>query len=86
MYKGVIDGSTKFVNSRSNNPISRYSKEYVYGEWGFQATIADLSLTEPISAFHYNMARLTPADYAMAPYNKYASSWKASYYDAYFTN
>ena len=86
MYKGVIDGSTKFVNARSNNPISRYSKEFVYSDWGFQAAISDMSITEPISGFHYNGSRITPADYAMAPYNKYAAVWKSNYYDAYFAS
>ena len=82
MYKGVIDGTTNLVNARGNDPISRYSKETIYNDFGFSSTYGDKSLTEPITAFHFNDT-LTPTQYAMSVYNKYEGVWKTGYFSAY---
>ena len=84
-YKGVLDGTTNLVNSRGINLISRFAAEYIYSDFGFSTTYDNKSLTEPISAFHYNPT-LTPYDYAMGPYNTFSGSWKNAFFDPYYGN
>lgn len=90
-YKGVLDGSTTLLYGRGSEPISRYSTEYIYTDFGFQGAFEGTnSVSEPFSGFVYYGKKkdgstwLTAQKLADIPYEKYKSIWEASYYRKWY--